>query len=187
MSYVSLVPGYSNPAPGVRGKPASHPCLEAFRQEFDYLIRTLRRLGVPGQDVEDLAHEVFLVLHRTWNSYDPTRSLRAYLFGIAFKVSCSHFRKSKREFAREAIEIQDLGPRPDQEVETSQQRSLLLKAIEQVSLRPRAVLVMHDIDEMPMVEIAANLSIPRFTAYSRLRRARKELMAAVAVIFRTNS
>jgi len=39
---------------------------------------------------------------------------------------------------------------------------------------------MHDIDELPMDEIASALSILRFTGYSRLRRARKELAAALA-------
>jgi DNA-directed RNA polymerase specialized sigma24 family protein len=39
---------------------------------------------------------------------------------------------------------------------------------------------MHDIDELPMAEIAVTLSMHRFTGYSRLRKARKEFAAAVA-------
>jgi hypothetical protein len=39
---------------------------------------------------------------------------------------------------------------------------------------------MHDIDKVPMTEIAENLSIYRFTGYSRLRKARKEFAAQVA-------
>jgi hypothetical protein len=39
---------------------------------------------------------------------------------------------------------------------------------------------MHDIDKVPMTEIATNLSIYRFTGYSRLRKARREFAAAVA-------
>jgi DNA-directed RNA polymerase specialized sigma24 family protein len=41
---------------------------------------------------------------------------------------------------------------------------------------------MHDIEEIPMAEIASALSILRFTGYSRLRRARKVLAAAVASV-----
>jgi RNA polymerase sigma-70 factor (ECF subfamily) len=37
---------------------------------------------------------------------------------------------------------------------------------------------MHDLDEVSMHEVAAALSIPLFTAYSRLRKARRELEAA---------
>jgi len=41
------------------------------------------------------------------------------------------------------------------------------------------VLVMHDLDQVPVPEVAATLSIPVFTAYSRLRKARRELKAAI--------
>jgi DNA-directed RNA polymerase specialized sigma24 family protein len=41
---------------------------------------------------------------------------------------------------------------------------------------------MHDIDKLPMSEIASNLSIYRFTGYSRLRKARTELAAALAAL-----
>ena len=38
---------------------------------------------------------------------------------------------------------------------------------------------MHDLDDASMRDIASALSIPRFTAYSRLRKARRELDEAV--------
>jgi RNA polymerase sigma-70 factor (ECF subfamily) len=43
----------------------------------------------------------------------------------------------------------------------------------------RAVLVMHDLDGVPIVDIARNLSITRFGTYARLRKARMELTRAV--------
>ena len=168
----------------VSGKRTNHPSLDAFELEFDYLIRTLRRLGVPHDDVEDLAHEVFLVLYRKWEEYDPARPLRAYLFGIAFRVASNHIRKRRREFSFPVVEAVDLGPRPDQVLEEHQARTLVLNALERVPLARRAVLIMHDIDELPMAEIASRLSIYRFTGYSRLRKARKEFAAAVASILR---
>jgi DNA-directed RNA polymerase specialized sigma24 family protein len=39
---------------------------------------------------------------------------------------------------------------------------------------------MHDLDQVPVQEVAATLSIPVFTAYSRLRKARRELGTAIA-------
>jgi DNA-directed RNA polymerase specialized sigma24 family protein len=41
---------------------------------------------------------------------------------------------------------------------------------------------MHDIDEVPMREIVKQLSLPLFTGYSRLRKARREFEAAVKEI-----
>jgi RNA polymerase sigma-70 factor (ECF subfamily) len=178
MSHLRLVSSRRSAEPESAGQ-TSHPCLEAFQLEFDYLIRTLRRLGVSRDEVEDMAHEVFLVLYRTWNKYDTTRPFRAYLFGIAFRVACAHVRKRRREIPYAVMEINDAKLRPDQALEADQQRALVLKALEQVPIERRAVLVMHDIDGLRMDEIASNLSIYRFTGYSRLRKARKEFAAAV--------
>lgn len=184
VSQLRVVSSRSGSKSDFPGKRPSHPSLDAFELEFDYLIRTLRRLGVPHDDVEDLAHEVFLVLYRKWEDYDPSRPLRAYLFGIAFRVAANHIRKRRREVSYPVVEVEDLGPRPDQVLEAHQARTLVLDALERVPLPRRAVLIMHDIDELPMAEIAAILSIYRFTGYSRLRKARREFAAAVSSVLR---
>ena len=160
-------------------KSAEDECIAAFSRELDYIFRTLRRLGVPQRDVEDLAHEVFLVLHKSWNNYDPSRPLRAYLFGIAFRVASSNRRRTWRETAFGVIEAPDLAPVPDKALEAKRARALVLAALACVPLPRRAVLAMHDLDEIPVREIARELSIPLFTVYSRLRKARREFEKAV--------
>ncbi len=177
MSHLRLVASQPRPK-GLRG-PVDDPCLEAFRNDLNYLLRSLRRLGVPRDDVEDVAHEVFLVLHNTWDKYDSTRPFRAYLFGVAFRVASNFLRKSRREVPRAFVEVCDLRQRPDQALEASQRRALVLRALDRVPMPRRAVLIMHDIDGLEMNEVAAALSIYRFTGYSRLRKARSEFAAAV--------
>jgi RNA polymerase sigma-70 factor (ECF subfamily) len=161
---------------------AESSCLEAFQNEFDYLCRTLRRLGVQPQDLEDEAHEVFLVLERKWGQYDPERPLRPYLFGIAFRVVAAHRRRRNREVLLESYEAVDDSPRPDEALQSARARELVLRALEHVPLPRRAVLVMHDIDETPMREVTRALAIPLFTGYSRLRKARREFEAAVTAL-----
>ena len=154
-------------------------CIEAFQKEFDYLCRTLRRLGVPASDIEDEVHEVFLVLSRKWDAYDPTRPLRPYLFGIAFRVVAARRRRANRSVSTGYYDVESAYPLPDEELETAHARQLVLRALSRVPLQRRAVLVMHDIDEVPMREVALALSLPLFTGYSRLRKARKEFEAAI--------
>jgi RNA polymerase sigma-70 factor (ECF subfamily) len=156
--------------------------LAVYERELDYLCRTLRRLGISPSDLEDLAHEVFLVMHRRWADFDASLPLRPWLFGIAFRVALAHHKRAHREVPRswEAwLEVEDVGPRPDETAEQHQRRALLFAALERVPLERRAVLVMHDLDAASMHDVAAALSIPRFTAYSRLRKARRELDHAV--------
>jgi RNA polymerase sigma-70 factor, ECF subfamily len=157
-------------------------CLAAFQKEFDYLCRTVRRLGVRPADVEDLVHEIFLVLHRRWDDYDPSRALRPWLFGIAFRAASAHRKRSAREVPYGWLDVADVAPSPDEAIADEQARAVVLAALEHVPLPRRAVLVMHDLDDSSMHDIASSLSIPLFTAYSRLRKARKEFAAAVRLV-----
>jgi len=163
----------------VSSSPADEACLEAYQRELDYLLRTLQRLGVAATDLEDLAHEVFLVLRGSWQEYDAARPLRPYLFGIAFRVASSHRRRHWREVAFGEVDGPDLAPAPDKAFESEQARALVLSALQHVPLARRVVLIMHELDDVPMRDVAAMLRIPLFTAYSRLRKARRELEAAL--------
>jgi RNA polymerase sigma-70 factor (ECF subfamily) len=154
-------------------------CLDAFQRELDYIYRTLQRLGTAPSELEDLAQDVFLALRRSWSKYDPKRPLRPYLFGIAFRIASAHHRKSRREVAYGVIDIDDGRPSPEDALQTKQARALVLAALERIPLPRRAVLVMRDLDDIPVDEIATALTIPLFTAYSRLRKARCELETAV--------
>ena len=77
------------------------------------------------------------------------------------------------------LEVRDWGPGPDEALQAKQARAMVLSALEKIPLRRRAVLVMHDLEQVPMRQVAATLSLPLFTAYSRLRKARTELEAAL--------
>jgi RNA polymerase sigma-70 factor, ECF subfamily len=174
MNHLRLVP-----SPTSREESNDSACLEAFQREFDHLCRSLRRLGVLPADVPDFAQEVFLVLRRNWATIDLTRSLSPYLFGIAFRIVSAYQRRHKREFRLEAIEMEDLSPRPDQTLQAKQARNLVLAALARIPGPRRAVLVMHDVDEIAMQDVASALAIPVYTAYSRLRKARQEFETAV--------
>jgi RNA polymerase sigma-70 factor (ECF subfamily) len=158
---------------------ADEACLDAYQRELDYVFRTLRRLGVALAEVEDLAQEVFLALRGAWGEYDQSRPLRPYLFGISFRIASAHQRKRRREVAFGIVEVDDAGPGPDDELQRKQARALVMAGLERIPLPRRAVLVMHDIDDVPVAQVAAVLEIPLFTVYSRLRKARRELEAAI--------
>jgi RNA polymerase sigma-70 factor (ECF subfamily) len=155
-------------------------CLGAFQQELDYVHRSFRRLGAMPFEVDDLAQDLFVALRRSWGEYDPNRPLRPYLFGFAFRIAAAHKRKRRREVAMGiGSEVDDTGPQPDEELQSKQARGMVLAALDRIPLPRRAVLVMHELDDVPVAEVASVLSIPLFTAYSRLRKARRELQAGI--------
>ena len=149
--------------------------LQAFQSQLDYVHRTLRRLGAPPSEVEDLAQDVFLALRGSWQKYDPNRPLRPYLFGVAFRITSAHHRKRHREVALGIVDTDDTRPGPEDVLHAKQALRLVLLALERIPLPRRAVLVMRELDDVPVNEIASALAIPLFTTYSRLRKARREL------------
>ncbi|HET7539141.1 MAG TPA: sigma-70 family RNA polymerase sigma factor [Polyangiaceae bacterium] len=157
-----------------------------FRVEFEYVQRTLRRLGTDQSEVDDLAQEVFLVLHRRWSEFDQSRPLRPYLFGVAVRIALANQRKRAREVALGNLELGDDEPGPEEVLSNKQTRALVQTALKRIPLPRRTVLVMHELDRVPVTEVAATLSIPLFTVYSRLRKAREELRLETQRMLRGN-
>lgn len=152
--------------------------LELFRREESYVQRTLRRLGVSPMDVEDLAHEVFLRVHGSLSSLDRSRPVRPWLFAFCFRVA-GNYRRRRREAPDPDIEPADPRPSCEELIEREQDRRLVLRALDVLSLEQRAVFVLHCLDEVPVPEVSKTLGVPLGTAYTRLRAARKSFAEEV--------
>lgn len=162
-------------------------CIGVYERELDYLFETLQRLGASPREIEDLAHEVFLVLHRNWPELDLTRPFRPYLFAVAFRVVCAHRRRRGREVPYAYLEIEDPSVDPEESMRALESNRLLMAALDTVPLARRAVVVMHDLDGCSVVEIAAQLSLTRFGVYARLRKGRRELASALRRLLRAGT
>lgn len=144
---------------------------EIYERELDYVCRTLGRFGVRSADIQDAAHEVFLVLYRRWNEVDPKRPVHKWLFGVARRVAAD-YRAKRRENPTE-IEI------ATSEDPLAAKRELLRRAMDALDDDRRAVIILHDLEGHTGAEIAALLDIPANTVHSRLRLARADLVVAV--------
>lgn len=153
-----------------------------YRRELRYVWNTLRWLGVREADLEDMAHEVFIVVWRRLPEYVPAASFRSWLFGIAYRT-VSHYHRATRvrreELAPDAPEHPSADPTPDVLLGIRQQQELVLRALDSLTSERRAVFVMYELDGHAAPEIATALEIPLNTAYSRLRLAREDFVAAV--------
>ena len=140
---------------------AETTCLGAYERELDYLFQTLRRLGANPREIEDLAQEVFLILHRNRSTLDLSRPLRPYIFAIAFRLVCAHRRRGSRELPYAYLEAEDQATGPEGSFQSKESVELLMAALDMVPLQRRAVVIMHDLDGRPIGEVAATLSLTR--------------------------
>ena len=153
-----------------------------YRAHLEYVWASLRRLGAPASDLEDIAHEVFLVVHRRLADYDRERPMRPWLFGIAYRVASEHRRKNARR-AQEELEddlVASESSSPEKQTVKRQAIELARKALDAIDEEARAVFVLAELDGVAVTDVAETLSIPVNTAYTRLRRARLAIANAIS-------
>jgi RNA polymerase sigma-70 factor (ECF subfamily) len=170
------------PAPQTHGEMHGTPDLAAvYRAHFAYAWHAARRLGVHPADLEDVVQEVFVVVGRKLGDFDATRPLKPWLFGILYRVALDWRRRAFRTREVPTEELRDADPSdgPERRAEQAQQRALVARALDALEFDRRAVLVMHEFQELGVPDIAAILGIPVNTAYSRLRLARRDFAEAV--------
>jgi RNA polymerase sigma-70 factor (ECF subfamily) len=152
-----------------------------FETESEYVWRSLRRLGVRDADLDDVTHDVFVVVFRQLATYDPSRPLRPWLFGIAAKLAANYRRRARPESVPpESFDrMADRARGADEQIESNQAVALVNETLDALEMDKRAVFVMHEIDGHTVPEISEALDIPLNTAYSRLRLAREEFATAL--------
>jgi RNA polymerase sigma-70 factor (ECF subfamily) len=154
-------------------------CLEVFERELDYVYGTLLRLGARRCDIDDLLQDVFVALYTNWPTLDTTRPLRPWLFGVAFRVVRTRRRLAAREVPFEDRDPTDAAADPEGQLEGREALAFLSEALARVPAGRRAVLMMHDLEGVEIVDIARQLAMTKFGVYARLYKGRKEL-ASVA-------
>jgi RNA polymerase sigma-70 factor (ECF subfamily) len=154
---------------------------DLYRAQFAYVWRTLRRLGVPERDVEDVTHDVFVVVNRRLPDYDATRPIKPWLFGIAFRLASEDKRRVRNrvEISADVADAPDGAPTAVELLEADEQRQLVLDCLAKLELGQRAALILVDIDGESPTEVAVALGVPLPTIYSRLRLGRAKFADAV--------
>lgn len=155
-----------------------------YESHSAFVWRNLRRLGVADADVEDKMQEVFVVAHRRWSEFeDRGHGPRAWLFQIVLRVAADTRRHRRRHPVDPdggvAQERESIEPAQVAAMDRREKLQLLDRALETIEIGRRAVLVLHEIEQMSAPEIARTLDLPVNTVYSRLRVARTELERAV--------
>ena len=173
MKSVPLDP--SDPFLGHRGPGAVEAFDDIYNRNFDFVWRCLRGLGVPAAALDDAAQDVFLVVHRQLAGFRGQSSPRTWLFGIARNVAANHRRRARRKQAP----LQPLGeepahaaPGPHEHAEDAEAATFVADFLGGLDRKKRDLFILAVLEEMTMPEVAAALSIPLNTAYTRLRRVR---------------
>jgi len=149
-----------------------------FQAHAEEVWRFLKYLGVREHDLADACQEVFLVAHRKLPEFRGESAPRTWLYGISLRVAKTWRRR--RQLVPLGEDDRSVAPSQEHERERRDTHELLCWALDRISEVQREVFVLHEIEEVPMTEVAARLECGVFTAYSRLRLARRALKRALA-------
>jgi len=165
-------------------------------QAFDQLVHKYRErlygviynLTSNREDASDLTQETLIKAFQNIHRFRRKASFFTWIYRIGINHTLSHLRKNRfrRFFSFESVQ-EDLAPREvldklSQSREGSDRAALLKElqehlneALQKLKPKHRTVVVLHEIDQLSLVEVARILKVPEATVRSRLHYARKLL------------
>ncbi len=160
-------------------------CEQNDEAAFDCLVkrysRSIRRIiftiiREPEEDIEDLGQEILLSLYRNLSKFSFRSSFKTYLFRMCRNKAIDFTRKRKRlikvdERARDYLESVN-NSTPETIYIRQSERDEVMKVIFKLKEKERSLIIMKDVENLSIAEIAAILKKPVGTVKSRLHRAR---------------
>lgn len=166
-----------------RAEAAVQPCSFVFEQVYSqharFVFRVLRGMGVPDAQVDDALQDVFLVVHQRLPEFDPRARITTWLFQIALRVAYGYRRKGRRAHEHTPFaDEQAAGERsPLEQAEASEAAERLQALLDGLDEDKRALLILAELEDMSVPEIANLTGTPLNTVYTRLRRARASFVS----------
>lgn len=148
----------------------------SFRQLYRRHQQRVRSILYPlcgASTLDDLVQEVFLRAWKGLPKLRQTSQFSTWLYRIAWNVASDQRRQfaqahENRQTLTKTVPLQQDAP----DMMHLHYEDLVQRGLAQLSLEHRAVLVMHDLEDVPQKEVAEILGIPVGTVKSRLFHAR---------------
>ena len=141
---------------------------QLYDQEYLSVYRAIRAVVLDSAAAEDLAQETFVRAYRARYRYTPTAPPGAWLRRIGVNLAISHLRRQKlARFLPARLYVA-----PDRrEYDRAEARDVVTRALQALSPKLRAAVVLHYYEGLTREEIAEVLQVPAGTVASRIAKA----------------
>lgn len=162
-----------------RGSPDA--LAEVYRLHGAAVHRLCLRILGRATEAEDATQEVFVRLLERASTFEGRSALRTWIHRLTVN-HCLHRLEKERRRDAEALPTDLLSgdPSPVEAAERGESRERLATLLARLPIDLRVALVLREIEQLSVREIAETLGIPEGTVLSRLFRARERLSAWVA-------
>ena len=160
------------------------PQWNAIDEAYPRILRYVRGLVRDPSEAEDLTQETFLRAYRARDQVRDPRAYLSWLYRIATHACFDRLRQRTRrpdtsDLGLEDAEVADAGPPLLQVIEQDEMSACVHDLVVRLPDSYRAVLLLHDLHDQTMSQIAALLGLSLATVKIRLHRARVKLRAAL--------
>jgi RNA polymerase sigma-70 factor (ECF subfamily) len=167
-------------------RPSRARFLRELEAHVDAGYNFARWLTGGSDEAEDLVHDALARALAHWNQYTPGTQMKSWLFTIVRRTFLNRLRRGKYEVnSSEYPENEELLSAESQGVDLARLPTGLLRrdldaALATLPEAQRSLVLLADLEELSLEEIAAIMEIPVGTVKSRLWRARHSLRKKLA-------
>ncbi len=156
----------------------SHAWRTLYDRFAPVVYRFLSAFGVPLEDREDACQEVFVAVYRSLGHFRGEARLSTWIYRIAARHASRTARRRRVRSLLSTLLVREPPPPPAPDPsERSERLQILDDLVSKLSPKKRLVLVLFEIEGVPIEEVAKIAGCPENTAWSRLHYARAELTA----------
>lgn len=152
-----------------------------IRRHQDRILNLAYQFTGNREEARDLAQEIFVRLYRKLNQYQEDRTFRTWFNSLARNLCIDRYRRAKRDRVVVGTPVEEfphLAARTepvDRRVIRREHKEMIMQALDTLSDISREAIVLRDLQEQSLDEIATVLRLPIGTVKSRIHRARIEL------------
>jgi len=164
---------------------------DAFKKFFEThnqpLYRFLVSRGVDGPVAEDLVQKAFLMIWEKRNGIDPEKSLKAYLFQIAYSRMLNHIRDHKKFDDGRDIPDRESSRTPEDDLENHQLKTAIDKAVAAMPDKRRMVFEFCFLKDFTYRETAEAMDVSVKTVENHMALALKDMRNSLKMFREKNN
>ena len=154
----------------------------------DLVHRVAMQITKNSDDASDVLQDAFLKVYDSINAFRQESAFETWLYRIVVNLSIDAVKKRKRQQESMASlsevsdvhQSQDIQQDPTRQAEKNELQEWVTQAVNSLSIKHRAVVILHELEGLSHPQIADILDCSEGTVRSRLHYARKRLRVLLA-------
>lgn len=154
---------------------------------LSYISRVVSFVLVDRMDVEEASQDAIYKIINALASYNPSTSIKAWMYTIAHRTAIDHYRKIKKNDSLEQLQLTS-PVTADNSVNQNEQKEMIRRLLDILDSDSKQLVIQYYLEEKKIKELEKITGLTESNIKIKLFRARKEmaLMASKMDYFHTN-